>query len=124
MFTRAGLRESYLREVVNWVAAHLGQEFDARGIAADTDIGSKDTARTYIDNLVACYAVLVSYRTPSLTVPSPAFRSPKKLHPLAPLLWHLVRAWAASDPDPRSRPRLACPLASRRRSGGMEVPPR
>lgn len=99
-FTRAGLRESYLREVVNWVTSHLGQEFDARGLAADTDIGSKDTARSYVDNLVACYAALVSYRTPSLEAPSPAFRSPKKLHPIDPLLWHLLRAWAASDPDP------------------------
>lgn len=101
-FVRAGLRESYLRQVVNWLAAHLGQEFDARGIAADTDIGSKDTAQNYVQHLVATYVAGVFYRTPSLQRLSPAFRAPKKIHAVDPLFWHLVRAWAASDPDPWS----------------------
>jgi predicted AAA+ superfamily ATPase len=99
-FTRAGLRESYLRELIDWVARHLGQELDYRGIAADTDIGSKDTARNYLDHLVETYTALLIHRTTSLTTPAPAFRSPKKLHPLDPLFWHLLRGWAASDPDP------------------------
>jgi uncharacterized protein len=99
-FTRAGLRESYLREVINWLADHLGQEFDYRDVAADTDIGSKDTARNYVDNLEASYAASVCYRTPDLSNPSPAFRGPKKIHPMDPLVWHLIRAWAAADPDP------------------------
>jgi uncharacterized protein len=99
-FTRAGLREAYLREVVNWVAGHLGQEFDARGIAADTDIGSKDTAQNYVDQLLATYVTALSYRTPNLERPALAFRAPRKLHPVDPLFWHLIRGWAASDPDP------------------------
>lgn len=99
-FTRAGLRESFLREVIGWVAGHLGQEFDYRDVAADTDIGSKDTARNYLDNLETSYVAFVCYRTPSLLDPSPAFRAPKKLHPIDPLLWHLVSSWAAADPDP------------------------
>jgi predicted AAA+ superfamily ATPase len=86
--------------VVNWLAGHLGQEFDYRGIAADTDIGSKDTAQSYLDLLVASYVALVVYRTPSLTQPAAAFRSPKKIHPADPLWWHLIQGWAASDPDP------------------------
>jgi predicted AAA+ superfamily ATPase len=99
-FTRAGLRESYLREVVNWLASHLGQEFNARGIAADTDIGSKDTARNYVDHLVSAYVAAVFYRGFNLERPAPAFRAPRKLHAEDPLLWHLIRGWAASDPDP------------------------
>ncbi|HEX5417706.1 MAG TPA: DUF4143 domain-containing protein, partial [Chloroflexota bacterium] len=99
-FTRAKFREPYLREVVNWIAGHLGQEFDSRGIAADTDIGSKDTARNYVDHLAATYVVDIAYRTNSLTNTSPAFRAPKKLHPTDPLVFHLIRAWADSDPDP------------------------
>jgi predicted AAA+ superfamily ATPase len=99
-FTRAKFRESYLREVVAWIAGHLGQEFDSRGIAADTDIGSKDTARHYLDHLTATYVVEVAYRTNSLDHPSPAFRAPKKLHPLDPLVFHLIRAWADAEPDP------------------------
>ncbi len=99
-FTRAGLREAYLREVINWLASHLGQEFDYRGIAADTDIGSKDTARSYLDHLTATYVAHVFLRTPDLHKPSPGFRGPKKVHTLDPLLWHLIRAWAANDPDP------------------------
>jgi uncharacterized protein len=99
-FTRAGLREAYLRELIDWVAHHLGQELDYRGIAADTDIGSKDTARNYLDHLVETYTVLLVHRTTSLMAPAPAFRSPKKLHPLDPLFWHLIRSWATSDPDP------------------------
>lgn len=99
-FTRAGLRESYLREAVNWLVSRLGQEFDARGIAADTDIGSRDTARNSIDHLVSAYVAEVFHRTPDLERFSPAFRSPRKLHSGGPLLWHLIRAWTASDPGP------------------------
>lgn len=99
-FTRAGMRESYLREVVGWIADHLGQEFDYRDLAADTDIGSKDTARSYLDNLEASYVAFVCHRTPNPSAPSPAFRGPKKMHPADPLFWHLIRAWASADPDP------------------------
>jgi predicted AAA+ superfamily ATPase len=99
-FTRAGLREAYLRELIDWLGQHLGQELDYRGIAADTDIGSKDTARNYLDHLVEVYAAVLMHRTTSITAPGPAFRSPKKVHPIDPLFWHLIRAWAASDPDP------------------------
>ncbi len=99
-FTRAGMRESYLREVIGWLAPHLGQEFDYRDVAADTDIGSKDTARNYVDNLEASYVAAVYFRASDLEKPSPGFRGPKKIHPLDPLLWHLIRAWAAADPDP------------------------
>jgi predicted AAA+ superfamily ATPase len=99
-FTRAGLREAYLREVVDWLSLHLGQEMDYRGVAADTDIGSKDTARHYLDHLTEIYTTLLVHRTMNLTSPAPAFRSPKKVHPLDPLFWHLIASWAVSDPDP------------------------
>ena len=99
-FTRAGLRETYLRELIDWLSHHLGQELDYRGIAADTDIGSKDTARHYLDHLVDVYTAVLIHRTTSTTSPGPAFRSPRKVHPIDPLFWHLIRAWAASDPDP------------------------
>lgn len=101
-FTRAGLREAYLREVVDWLARHLGQELDYRGMAADTDIGSKDTARHYLDHMVETYTALLLYRASNLSAPTPGFRSPKKLLPLDPLFWHLIMAWAANDPDPWS----------------------
>lgn len=99
-FTRAGLREAYLRELIDWLSQRLGQELDYRGIAADTDIGSKDTARHYLDHLVEVYAAVLMHRTTSISAPGPAFRSPRKVHPIDPLFWHLIRAWAASDPDP------------------------
>lgn len=99
-FTRAGMRETYLRELIDWLSQRLGQELDYRGIAADTDIGSKDTARHYLDHLVEIYAAVLIHRTTSITAPAPAFRSPRKVHPIDPLFWHLIRAWAASDPDP------------------------
>jgi predicted AAA+ superfamily ATPase len=99
-FTRAGLREAYLRELIDWLANHLGQELDYRGIAADTDIGSKDTARLYLDHLIETYTAILVHRTTSLNTPAPAFRSPRKIHPIDPLFWHLIRAWAVNDPDP------------------------
>lgn len=99
-FTRAGLREAYLREVVGWMATHLGKEFDSRGIAADTDIGSKDTARSYVQHLEDTYTIDVFYRTNSLDHPSPSFRAPKKMHASDPLFFHMLRAWALADPDP------------------------
>ena len=101
-FTRAGLREAYLREVIDWLSRHLGQELDYRGMAADTDIGSKDTARHYLDHLVETYTALLLYRASSLNASTPGLRSPKKLLPLDPLFWHLILAWAANDPDPWS----------------------
>lgn len=99
-FTRAGMRESYLRELINWLSRHLGREFDYRDIATETDIGSKDTARNYVDNLEACYVALVCYRVANIDRLVPGFRGPKKVHPVDPLFWHLVHAWAAADPDP------------------------
>jgi predicted AAA+ superfamily ATPase len=99
-FTRAGLSESYLRELIDWVARHLGQEIDYRGVAADTDIGSKDTARHYVDHLIETYTARLAHRTTSLTNPAPAYRSPRKLHPTDPMFWHLIRAWSMNDPDP------------------------
>ena len=99
-FTRADLRESYLREIVDWSSRHLGQELDYSGIAATTEIGSKDTARRYLDQLTEAYVAILMHQTRSLTAPAPAFRSPKKLHPLDPLFWHLIQSWAANDPDP------------------------
>jgi predicted AAA+ superfamily ATPase len=101
-FTRAGLREAYLRELIDWLARHLGQEVDYRGIAADTDIGSKDTARHYLDHLTETYTTTLMHRTTSLAQPAPGFRSPKKVHPVDPLFWHLLAAWAVNDPDPWS----------------------
>jgi uncharacterized protein len=99
-FTRAGLRESYLREVVSWAGPRLGREFDYRDVATETDIGSKDTARAYIDVLEATYVAAVCYRANDPAKPAPAFRGPKKLYPLDPLFYHLLRAWAAGEPDP------------------------
>jgi predicted AAA+ superfamily ATPase len=99
-FTRADLRESYLREVVDWSSRYLGQEFEYSRVAADTEIGSKDTARRHLDQLVEAYVAILLHQTRSLTVPAPAFRSSKKLHPIDPLFWHLIQAWAVNDPDP------------------------
>jgi predicted AAA+ superfamily ATPase len=99
-FTRADLRESYLREVIDWASDHLGQEFEYSGISASTEIGSKDTARRYLDLMEESYVMILMHQTRSLTAPGPAFRSPKKLHPIDPLFWHLVHAWAVTDPDP------------------------
>jgi hypothetical protein len=116
-FTRAGLRESYLRELVDFLAGHLGQEFSDGAIAADTDIGSKTTARGYVDTMVDCYLAAVVHRTNRLDRLAPAFRAPRKLHPTDPLLWHLLRAWAAGDPDPW--PAVVADLASPREVGHL-----
>ena len=99
-FTRAGLRESSLREVVAWLTTHLGQEFNPGDIAKDTDIGSKDTARRYLDHLVDTYVVEIVYRTQHHDKPEPAFRAPRKIHPLDPLHYHALRGWAVGEPDP------------------------
>ncbi len=102
-FTRAGLRESYLREVMIWMLSHLGKEFDSRGIAADTDIGSKDTARSYVQHLDDTYTIDVLYRTNNLDKPAPNFRAPKKMHTSDPLFFHMLRAWAEADMDTEDR---------------------
>src|SRR5207249_6766301 len=42
-FTRAGMRESYVREVVAWLSRHLGSQLSARGLAMERDRGSEVT---------------------------------------------------------------------------------
>jgi predicted AAA+ superfamily ATPase len=98
---RAGYREGSFREIVSWAAAsHLGREFSWSGVAADTDIGTKDTARRYVEDAEKLFLWHVLQRAQDATTPKPLFRSPKKLYPADPFSWHVLASWAAGDGDP------------------------
>lgn len=84
-----------------WAADHrLGQEFSWSDVSARTDIGSKDTARRYIENAERLYLWHVLYRAQAAGDPAPALKSPKKLYPADPFAWHVLAAWAAGEADP------------------------
>jgi predicted AAA+ superfamily ATPase len=109
---RAGYREGPFREIVTWAAAaHLGREFSWNAVAADTDVGTKDTARRYVEDAEKLFLWHVLQRARSATTPAPALRSPKKLYPVDPFSWHVLASWAAGDADPwaASVTRLADP---------------
>lgn len=98
---RAGLRAEYFRELVSWAGRHrLGQEFSWNDVSADTDIGSKDTARRYMEDAEHLFLWHILYRGQSATDSAPALRSPKKLYPADPFAWHVLASWAAGHPDP------------------------
>jgi uncharacterized protein len=98
---RAGHRESHFREIVSWAAdGRLGREFSWRDVSAETDIGSKDTARVYVEDAEAMFLWHVFYRSQSPDEAAPALRSPKKLYPADPFSWHVLASWAAGDADP------------------------
>ncbi len=98
---RAGYREGVFREIVSWATDHrLGQEFSWNAISGETDIGSKDTARRYVEDAEALFLWHVLHRAQQPEGPAPAFRSPKKLYPADPFSWHVLASWANGDDDP------------------------
>ncbi len=98
---RAGHDSSSFREIVAWAADHrLGQEFSWSDVSGGTEIGSRETARRYIENSERLYLWHVLYRAQGVDAPAPALRSPKKLYPADPFGWHVLAAWAAGEADP------------------------
>ena len=98
---RAGHSAGPFREVVSWAADHrLGQEFSWNDISGATDIGSKDTARRYVEDAERLFLWHVLYRAQSATDTARALRSPKKLYPADPFAWHVLASWAAGESDP------------------------
>lgn len=98
---RAGHNAGPFREVVSWAADHrLGQEFSWHDVSGATDIGSKDTARRYIEDAERLFLWHVLYRGQSATDTARALKSPKKLYPADPFTWHVLASWAAGERDP------------------------
>lgn len=109
---RAGHRDAPFREIVAWVAnGHLGREFSWNTVSGETEVGTKDTARMYIEDAERLFLWHVLYRAHSAERPTPALRSPKKLYPVDPFAWHVLASWAAGEADPwaASLARLATP---------------
>lgn len=100
---RAGHDSGPFREVVSWAAnGRLGQEFSWNDVSGDTEIGSKDTARRYIENAERLFLWHVLYRAQSIDAQAVAPRSPKKLYPVDPFAWHVMASWAEGEKDPWS----------------------
>ncbi len=98
---RAGHDSGPFRELVSWAAdGHLGQEFSWNDVSGSTEIGSKDTARRYMENAERLFLWHVMYRGNTLREPAAAIRSPKKLFPVDPFAWHVLASWASGETDP------------------------
>jgi len=98
--SRAGLRESYFRELVSWLGhRHLGREFSWRDASGETKIGSKDTARKYLEAAEQLFVWHIYFRAMTPDEPREALKSPKKLYPADPFAWHALSAWARGRSD-------------------------
>lgn len=98
---RAGSREGPFREIITWAAnGRLGQEFSWNAVAGETDVGTKETARRYIEDAERLFLWHVLHRAQDAVTPAAAFKSPKKLYPADPFSWHVLASWAAGETDP------------------------
>lgn len=113
---RAGLREGYFRELVGWLLPRLGREFTWRDIAGETEIGTHVTARDYVEAGEALYVWHIFHRVKDPGRRSPAFKSPKKLYPADPFIFHALHAWGlgAAEPWESSQRFLADPASAGR----------
>lgn len=99
--SRGNLRESYFRELVSWAGhKHLGREFSWRDASGETKIGSKDTARKYLEAAEQLFVWHIYFRAVRPGEPREALKSPKKLYPADPFAWHTLSAWATGKRDP------------------------
>jgi predicted AAA+ superfamily ATPase len=92
--TRVGKRESYLREIITWIAERHGKPFDWRDISRETDIGKHDTARDYAEDLELLFLWDVFFKSHGMDRPSPAFRSQKKIYFKDPFIYQALRSWS------------------------------
>lgn len=98
---RAGHDPGLFHELVSWAADHrLGQEFSWQDVSKDTDVGTKDTARRYVEDAERLFLWHVLYRGQTPDTPLRALRSPKKLYPVDPFAWHVLEHWVTGDEDP------------------------
>lgn len=99
--TRGNLRESYFRELLSWLSHNrLGREFSWRDASGETQIGSKDTARKYLEASENLYIWRIFYRLMKPDEPRKALKSPKKLYPTDPFGWHALSSWVTGSRDP------------------------
>jgi predicted AAA+ superfamily ATPase len=98
--SRARRRETHFRELGEFVLRRLGSTLDWRDVARETDIGSHNTVRQYVEDLEALFLWHVVYRTRTLGDARPALRAPKKVHLDDPFAGHVLRAWIYGFADP------------------------
>ena len=98
---KAGRRETYFRELVGWaVNKYLGKEFSWSAASSDTHIGSKNTARNYLEDGEGVFIWHIMNRIINIGEPTPAPKSPKKLYTLDPFCWHSLKSWVEGHPEP------------------------
>lgn len=98
---RANLGENYFRELVSWLGhKHLGREFSWSSASGDTTIGSKNTARKYLEAAEGLFVWHIYYRVLDPGKSRPALKSPKKLYPVDPFGWHVLSSWVRGESNP------------------------
>lgn len=98
---RAGRREDLFRELVAWMNDdRLGNEFNWSDGSGETAIGSHHTVREYLEDAQAAFLWHIVHRVDSIDSPVPAPRSPKKLYPVDPFAWHVLRSWVSGSTNP------------------------
>jgi len=100
--SKLGRRESYFRELLGWVTRRLGDPFDWRDVARETDIGKHDTVREYVEDLELSFLWDVLYRVKTLGEPAAALRSGKKVYFKDPFIYHALGAWVRGLLEPWS----------------------
>lgn len=98
---RGGHREDLFRELVSWLSdRHLGVEFNWSDGSGGTAISSHHTVREYLEDAQAAFMWHILHRVKSLDKPIGAPRSPKKLYPVDPFAWQVLRRWVSGSSNP------------------------
>ena len=98
---RAGHREDLFRELVSWVSAsRMGREFNWSDGSGGTAIGSHHTVREYLEDAQAAFLWHIVYRVKNIDSPVQAPRSPKKLYPVDPFAWYVLKSWVSGSSNP------------------------
>ncbi len=98
--TRAGKKETYLREILS-VVLNIGQEpLDWLHISQAAGIGSHHTVREYIEVMEAFFVLKILYALKNLGGYQISFKKRKKIYFFDPFLYTLFQSWTKGEVEP------------------------
>jgi len=97
---RMGRREKIFKELCQWLIGRRENPFEWVDIARETYVGTHPTVREYIEDAEATFLWEVFYGLKQIGKPLALPRAPKRLYFKDPFLFHTIRAWVLSYPNP------------------------
>jgi len=98
--TKAGKRESYVREILSIIFQKRHEPLDWLLISKESGIGSHHTIKEYVETLEAFFLLKVIYAVKHLGGNEFSFRKRKKLYISDPFVYSLFLAWVKGEVEP------------------------